>query len=49
MEELRYSIVERKMLDRKAAIMDSVTVKDGARKYNATLTFVGKLKVFEES
>ena len=45
MEELQYSIVERKMLHRKAALKDSATVKDGARKYNVQLTLVGKLKV----
>ena len=47
MDELRYSVVERKNIDQNAKVMETITVKDGSKKYNATLMFIGKLiKVF---
>ena len=42
-DELRYSITERKnLLDENAEVMAMVTVKDGMRKYSATLAFIGE-------
>lgn len=43
MDELRYSVVERKNIDKNAKVMEAITIKDGSKKYNATLMFIGKL------
>ena len=43
MDELRYSVVERKNIDKNAKVMESITIKDGSKKYIATLMFIGKL------
>jgi hypothetical protein len=42
LEENRYSLTETKMIDETAEIMSLVTIKDGGKKYTATLTFVGE-------
>ena len=43
MDELHYSVVERKNLDKSAKVMEAITIKDGSKKYNATVMFIGKL------
>jgi len=43
MDKLRYSVVERKNIDQNAKVMETITIKDGSKKYNATLMFIGKL------
>ena len=43
MDKLRYSVVERKNTDQNAKVMETITLKDGSKKYNATLMFIGKL------
>ena len=43
MDKLHYSIVERKNIDQNAKVMETTTIKDGSKKYNATLMFIGKL------
>ena len=45
MDKLHYSIVERKNIDQNAKVMDTITIKDGSKKYNATLMFTVKLIV----
>ena len=45
MDKLRYSVVERKNTDQNAKVMETITLKDGSKKYNATLMFIGKLIV----
>ena len=42
-DKLRYSVVERKNTDQNAKVMETITLKDGSKKYNATLMFIGKL------
>ena len=42
-DNLRYSVVERKNTDQNAKVMETITLKDGSKKYNATLMFIGKL------
>ena len=44
-DKLRYSIVERKNTHQNAKVMETITIKDGSKKYNATLVFIGKLIV----
>ena len=39
-DKLRYSVVERKTTGQNAKV---ITLKDGSKKYNATLMFIGKL------
>ena len=43
MDKLRYSVVKRKNTDKNAKVMETITTKDGSKKYNATLMFTGKL------
>lgn len=43
MDELSYSVVEKKNIDKNAKVIESITIKDGSKKYNATLMFIGKL------
>ena len=45
MDRLRYSVVERKNTDQNAKATETITIKDGSKKYNATLMFTGKLIV----
>ena len=45
MDKLRYSVVERKNTGLNAKVMETITIKDGSKKYNATLMFTGKLIV----
>ena len=45
MDKLPYSIVETKNTDQNAKVMETITIKDGSKKYNATLLFIGKLIV----
>ena len=45
MDKLGYSIVERKNTDPNAKVMETITIKDGSKKYNATPMFIGKLIV----
>ena len=48
MDKLHYSIVERKNIHQNhqnAKVIDTITIKDGSKKYNATLMFIGKLIV----
>ena len=42
-DKLRYSVVERKNTDQNAKVMETITIKDGSKKYNATLMFIDKL------
>ena len=44
-DKLRYSVVERKNTDQNAKVMETITLKDGFKKYNATLICIGKLIV----
>ena len=43
MDKLRYTVVERKNLDKNAKFMEAITIKYGSKKYNATVMFIGKL------
>ena len=43
MDKLHYSIVKRKNIDQNAKVMDTITIKDRSKKYNATLMFTVKL------
>ena len=43
MDKLHYSVVERKNKDKNAKVMETITIKDRSKKYNATLMFIGKL------
>lgn len=43
MEDLKYSLVERKTIDWEAKEMSTVSVKISGKKYFATLMFIGKL------
>lgn len=43
MDELRCSVVERENLDKNAKVMEAITIKQGSKKYNATVMFMGKL------
>ena len=43
MDKLHYSVVERKNTDPNAKVMETITLEDGSKKYNATLMFIGKL------
>ena len=43
MDKLHYSRVERKNIYQKANIIETITIKDGSKKYNAPLMFIGKL------
>ena len=43
MEDLKYSLVERKTIDQEAKVMSTVSVKISGKKYSATLMFIGKL------
>ena len=45
MDKLRYSVVKRKNIDQNAKVMETITIKDGSKKYNATPMFIGKLIV----
>ena len=45
MDKLRYSVVKRKNTDKNAKVMETITIKGGSKKYNATLMFTGKLNV----
>jgi len=45
MDKLRYSVLETKNTDQNAKVMETITIKDGSEKYNATLLFTGKLIV----
>ena len=42
MEDLKYSLVEQKTIDREAKEMSTVSVKISGKKYFATLMFIGK-------
>lgn len=37
MDNLRYSIVETKNIDQNAKVMETITIEDGCKKYNAML------------
>ena len=43
MDKLRYSVVERKNTDQNAKVIETIPIKDGSKKYNATLMFTVKL------
>ena len=45
MHKLHYSVVKKKNTDQNAKVMETITIKDGSKKYNATLMFIGKLIV----
>jgi len=45
MDKLRDSVVERKSTGQNAKVIETITIKDGSKKYNATLMFIGKLIV----
>lgn len=42
MEDLKYSLVEQKTIDREAKEMSTVSVKISGKQYFATLMFIGK-------
>ena len=48
-DKLRYSVVERKNTDQNAKVMETITLKDCSKKYNATLMFIGKLSKVSHS
>ena len=41
--KLHYSVVEKKNTDQNAKVMETITINDGSKKYNATLMFIAKL------
>ena len=45
MDKLCYSVVEKKSTDQNAKVMETIAIKDGSKKYNATPMFIGKLIV----
>ena len=44
MDKLHYSVADRKNIYQNANIMETITIKDGSKKYNAPLMFIGKLR-----